>query len=354
MNFEYLIIGQGIAGTLISYTLWKQGKSFLVIDNENGAARASVVAGAIINPVNVNRWTAAPQVGSIVQTALHTYKNFEETLGCSLIEETGMLVFHEDAAQRHLFARQHLRSQTYLAEPAEVEIQIANRFFNDDFGLAKVHPLWKVDAAKLLLAWADFLQHRGWLLQERFEIERCIHTPESIFYNNIHAKKIIFCEGASGTLNPFFEQLPFTKNRGEALLLSIPALPPEYIYHRGIRLVPTAEGLFWCGSNYQWSYDDLLPDQNWRNQTEIKLRQWLNIPFRVVDHLVAERPTTEGQVFLAGVHPHMPSAVIFNGLGTKGFSYGPVLANALCSKLNAGDDAPLAALAGPLHKWISQ
>ncbi|HEX5026828.1 MAG TPA: FAD-dependent oxidoreductase, partial [Agriterribacter sp.] len=327
MDFEYLIIGQGIAGTLLSNALWKQGRSFLVIDNVNGTAKASVVAGAIINPVNVSRWTSAPQVGSIVNAALETYKNFEETLGCSLIEETSMLVFHEDLSQSQLFVQQQLISQIYLPPPVNADIQIANRFFNDAFGLAKVQPVWKINATALLSGWAAFLQREDLLLKEHFDIDRCRITPEAVTYKSTRFKKIIFCEGASGALNPFFKQLPFTKNRGEALLLSIPGLAPDYIYHHGIRLVPTATGLFWCGSNYQWSYRNLSPDQNWRKKTEIKLRQWLTVPFEVMDHLVAERPTTAGQVFLAGVHPGMPSVAIFNGLGTKGFSYGPALAN---------------------------
>ncbi|HRQ52567.1 MAG TPA: FAD-dependent oxidoreductase, partial [Agriterribacter sp.] len=55
--------------------------------------------------------------------------------------------------------------------------------------------------------------------------------------------------------------------------------------------------------------------------------------FTVVDHMVAERPTTAGQQFLTGIHPDMPSVVIFNGLGTKGFTCGPALARALCRQL---------------------
>ncbi len=353
MNFEYLIIGQGIAGTLLSNALWRQGKSFLVIDNVNIAAKASIVAGAIINPVNVNRWTTDSRVGSVVHTALDTYKNFEATLGCSLIEETSMLVFHEDALQQQLFAQRHLISPTYLAQPVNADIEAANRFFNYGFGLAKVQPVWRVNATKLLSGWSAFLQSRHLLLEEYFDMAQCSIDREDVIYSNTRFRKIIFCEGAAGALNPFFRGLPFTRNRGEALLLSIPGLVPHYIYHHGIRLAPTADGLFWCGSNYQWVYEDLLPDQNWRKQTEIKLRQWLTVPFEIIDHLVAERPTTAGQVFLAGVHPHMPSAAIFNGLGTKGFSYGPVLANALCSQLIDGDGTRLSAFAEPLHKWVS-
>ena len=50
MNVDYLVIGQGIAGTWLSYFLLKQGKSVLVIDQWDEHS-ASHVASGIINPI---------------------------------------------------------------------------------------------------------------------------------------------------------------------------------------------------------------------------------------------------------------------------------------------------------------
>jgi len=127
--------------------------------------------------------------------------------------------------------------------------------------------------------------------------------------------------------------LPFTRNRGEALLLHIPGLSGQAIYHSKLRLVPRGDDLFWCGSNYQWNYTSLEPDAAWRKNTIAELQRWLKLPFEVVDHIVAERPTTAGQVPLIGLHPGKPSAGILNGLGTRGFSAGPFWATELARKL---------------------
>ena len=337
MQTQYLIIGQGIAGTLLSYALWKQGISFVVIDEPHGPPKASVVAGALINPVNVNRCTMVADHQHYIAAALETYRSMEETLGISLLEVMQMFVFHKDETKRQLYNEKQLQLPAYIQQLTNAEITLTQQFFRNKYGIAKVGPVWKIHATQLLSAWSSFLKNKGLLLQEQFNIAECGIRPESVQYKTISAGKIIFCEGAAGMHNSFFKNLPFTKNRGEALLLSVPDLPAEYVYHYSIRLVPAAEGLFWCGSNYQWQFTNLLPDQNWRMQTEATLRQWLRIPFKVVDHLVAERPTTAGQQFLAGTHPAMPSVAIFNGLGTKGFSCGPALALDLCRQLTDPD-----------------
>ena len=54
MQIDYLIIGQGISGTFLSYYLQRENKSFLVIDNNFKSAPSRIAAG-IINPVTGRR-----------------------------------------------------------------------------------------------------------------------------------------------------------------------------------------------------------------------------------------------------------------------------------------------------------
>ena len=351
MQPQYLIIGQGIAGTLLSYMLWKHNRSFLVIDEPHNIPKASLVAGAVINPVNVNQWTVRADHQHYIRTALETYQSMEETLGISLIREMAMLVFHEDGHKRQLYDKVRLLQPGYVRQPDYAETILSRRLFRYEYGAGKVAPVWKINAGELLSGWSAFLKSKGLLIQEYCNPEECKLTSKGVRYKDIIAEKIIFCEGAAAAHNPFFSKLPFNRNRGEALLLSVPDLSAAYAYHYNIRLVPAEGNLFWCGSNYRWQFDDLLPDQSWRLETETTLRQWLTINFKVLDHVVAERPTTAGQHFFAGMHPALPSVAIFNGLGTKGFSYGPALSWALYRQLI--DPAQPAASSGTLlQHWL--
>jgi len=49
MEFDYIITGQGIAGTMLSYTLLQAGQRILVID-EYKANSASRIAAGVIQP----------------------------------------------------------------------------------------------------------------------------------------------------------------------------------------------------------------------------------------------------------------------------------------------------------------
>ncbi len=45
MRYDYFIIGQGIAGTVLSYTFHRHEKSFLVIDEGPKTSSSKVAAG---------------------------------------------------------------------------------------------------------------------------------------------------------------------------------------------------------------------------------------------------------------------------------------------------------------------
>ncbi|MGZ5190825.1 MAG: FAD-dependent monooxygenase, partial [Flavisolibacter sp.] len=55
MQVDYLIIGQGICGTMLSWFLHKEGKTCIVIDDDNQNSSSKIAAG-IINPVTGRRY----------------------------------------------------------------------------------------------------------------------------------------------------------------------------------------------------------------------------------------------------------------------------------------------------------
>lgn len=336
MRCKYLIVGQGIAGTLLSFLLWKNNQSFIVIDETPQTPIASRVAGAVINPVNVNQWTAVSGYPSHLETALSIYHALEETLGLTLIRKMSMLVFPESDEDWHQFENRKDQLKDYIQESDDKEWAMAEKLFHFDYGMVKVAPVWKVNAIQLLSGWTGFLKCRGLLIGNHWDAKECEIQNNHIRYKGIEAERIVFCDGARGADNPYLSNLSFTRNRGEALLLSVPDLPMHNIYHHHLRLVPAEDGLFWCGSNYRWQFEDLLPDQEWRKETEKRLREWLTVSFETIDHQVAERPTTAGQHVFATCHPAIPSIAIFNGLGTKGFSQGPSWALNLYAQLVGG------------------
>jgi len=109
------------------------------------------------------------------------------------------------------------------------------------------------------------------------------------------------------------------------------------VFKRGISLVPWAPGLFWVGSSYEWSFDDPGPTAVFRERTEAILRDWLRVPFRVVEHIASVRPATLERRPFVGLHPVYPVVGIMNGMGTKGCSLAPWFARQLAGLLGNGE-----------------
>lgn len=159
-----------------------------------------------------------------------------------------------------------------------------------------------------------------------------------IIYNGITAQKIICCEGTVGYDNPYFAALPYTQNKGEVIIASIPQLPRTHIFQQGIKIVPWQDDLFWIGSSFEWNFTDDRPTEKFRRQTEAHLKNWLKPPYIIEDHFAATRPTTVEYKPFAGLHPLYPSIGVLNGMGTKGCSLAPYFARQMTSYLLEGKE----------------
>jgi glycine/D-amino acid oxidase-like deaminating enzyme len=210
-------------------------------------------------------------------------------------------------------------------------------FFNYDFGFGEVDPCYVVNLKEILPAWRKRLLSNNQLLEEEFEITELKQAHTAINYKNIKSEKIIFCDGINSSQNPFFKNLPFALNKGEALLIEAPEIPSTHIFKKGMMLTSIQKDLFWLGSNYLWEFPDDQPTEQFRKQTELLLRSWLKVPFKIVDHKASVRPANIERRPFVGFHPTYKNIGILNGMGTKGCSLAPFFAKQLTDQLINGD-----------------
>lgn len=319
MHVDFIIVGQGIAGSLLSFELLTAGKTVLVIDREDKYS-ASRMASAVINPLVARKWTVATDWPQYKEDAYPTYRRMEQLLGVELLHEQSLVVLDVEGVSRSSFIDQLSLLNPYLSAEPCMDLQ---HFFRVP-QLGRVHPVYTVDALLLLDSWRDYLRANNAFMDDLFRYDHLYCMPDVFRYEAYTASAVIFCEGVKSRNNPFFENLPFTANRGDVLLLSIPGLPADYAFQLPLRLVPHHQsGLFWYGSNYVWQYDHLEPDMQWRAGVEGELERVLTLPFKTEVHYVAERPTTAGQQILFRQHSLYKNLYLLNGLGTRGFSAGP-------------------------------
>lgn len=334
MNYQYLIIGQGLCGTWLSYYLQKANQSFLVIDNNNANSPSKIAAG-IINPVTGRRMVETWMIDELLPFVSQAYSEIGDMLSIKAISKKKIIDFFPSPQMLEAFRKRLEEGCVYLHSYPD-QNHFSN-LFNYDFGCGEIKPVYLVHIERVLPAWRNYLDKKNLLLEEDFEISRLEVNDKTIRYKEITAGKIIFCDGTTGVDNPYFKQLPFAPNKGEVLIAEIPELPDETIYKKGLLLAPLVEKkLFWIGSSYEWEFSDTYPSKKFREATEQSLKSWLKIPFKIVDHKAGIRPATLERRPFVGFHPLYKNVGLLNGMGTKGCSLAPYFATQLTSHLIHG------------------
>lgn len=330
---QNLIIGQGISGTFLSWYLEKAGQEYLVIDDHDPAASSRVAAG-IINPVTGRRIVQTWMIDTLLPFAWNAYREIGEFLGINAITEKTIIDFFPSPQMVLAFQERVAENDPYLSLPAD-RMQFAD-YLNADFGFGKISPAYAVNLAALLPAWEKFINEKGRLRQEVFDLAKLELPDNSVRYGDINAQRIFFCNGIAASNYPFFEKLPFALNKGQALVIRVSGLPSEYIFKKGLTLVPLDEEHWWVGSSYEWDFDHSRPDPVFLERSVAQLRNWLRPPFTVEAHLAALRPATLERRPFAGLHPKYTQIGMLNGMGTKGCSLAPYFANQLVEHLVSG------------------
>ena len=324
MHVNYLIIGQGICGTMLSWFLKKEGKTCIVIDDNNENASSRIAAG-IINPVTGRRYAYTWMIEEVMPFALQVYKDLGHHFNTHFITEKGIIDFFPSAQMRNAFVERLLENDSYLHSFPE-QNQFNNQF-QYDFGCGEIRPAYVVALQDLLTAWRKELLDNGSLLEEKFDIAQLVEEDDSICYGDTRSEKIIFCDGVLGSRNPWFELLPYAPNKGEALWIECDGLNTGHIFKKGLLLAPIRENIFWVGSNYQWEFENEHPSQHFFDHAKKVLDGWLKMPYRILSHKAAVRPATLERRPFVGFHPNHPNIGILNGMGTKGTSLAPFFAH---------------------------
>ena len=330
MVVDYLIIGQGISGTWLSYYLQKANKSFIVIDNDQPNSASRVAAG-IINPVTGRRIVKTWMIDELLAFLVPAYEELGNELNVQAIEKKSLIDFHPTPQMKIAFDERVKENADHLFQ-AKDQGQYQN-IFNYDLGFGEVAPGYVINLKEILPLWRKKLLSGNQLLEEDFTITELKQTDLAINYKNIKAERIIFCDGIDCSQNSFFKNLPFALNKGEALYIESAGIPSTHIFKKGMMLTSIQEGLFWLGSNYLWEFPDDQPTEQFRKQAESLLRSWLKVSFKIVDHKASVRPANIERRPFVGFHPIYKNIGILNGMGTKGCSLAPYFARQLADHL---------------------
>ncbi|MFM7646182.1 MAG: NAD(P)/FAD-dependent oxidoreductase [Sphingomonadales bacterium] len=338
MKTEFLLVGQGLCGTWLSYFLEQEKREFLVLD-PGGLPNASRQAGGLINPVTGRRLVTTWLIDELLPFAISHYGDLSQLLLShqkeskkNLIEERDILQFFAHPNTRSIFETRAKEQPHYLQPVAETLTDLNGLDPLHGYGIIKKG--CQVRSDLLLETYQKKLLQSGHLRQEKFDYPSWKLVGTKNRYKDIDFEYLIFCDGIGAHDNSLFAHLPFAPVKGQALILRIPELSPSFIFKGPLTMIPmgTSEH-WWVGSSYEWSFKDSHPSADFRNATEQTLRHWLKLPFTITDHWAAIRPGSKERRPFVGMLEENPSIGILGGMGTKGCSLAPYFANQLVEHL---------------------
>ncbi len=329
---KYLIVGQGLVGTWMSYFLQQRQLSFKII-NDTSIQAATSVASGVINPVTGRRIVQTWMIDSILPFAVEAYTALGETLSTEIIKKAPAILLHPSEQMKESFEYRLTHDNVYLFKNNP---EIVHSFFNTPYGTGAIDECYWIDLNKMLSASRLELQNKGNYIESNFETSDLTFIENGVSWKNIQADYIIFCDGIHSMNNNYFNKLPFAPNKGEALIIKVPGLPTNHIYKTNISIIPWVDDLFWVGSSYEWSFDNIAPTQEFREKMKEALGMCLKLPFEIIDHIVGVRPANRDRRPFVGMHPSYPQLGICNGMGTKGCSLAPYFTSQLIDHLELG------------------
>jgi glycine/D-amino acid oxidase-like deaminating enzyme len=301
---EFLIVGQGLAGTALAWALLRRGRDVRITDDDRGGA--SRLAAGLITPVTGKRLAISWRWHELRPVAGAFYRAIEAETGASFFHERPALRIFASAAERDEFHRRAdmLRG---LVRPADVP-----DCFAAPFGGFEMPAAARLDVPRYLDASREHFRARG-LFSASAQCEDAI---------------TIDCRGYAPESG-----LRFNAAKGEILTVRAPGLAEERVVHRGIWLSPVGHELYRAGATYTRDVLDAVPTPEGRAEIESKLRAFLKLPFEVIDHCAAVRPVIDAGFPVLGHDPTDPRRAYFNGLGSKGALLSPFFADELAALL---------------------
>ena len=340
---QYIIVGQGIAGTIMSYLLYKNGHSFKVISSKIKPSSTEAAAG-IMNPITGKYMALSWQYELLYPFALEIYTELCELLDISISFERDLIrpLKDQKAIQDWEYRSTQERYVPFVSKgnfeelPQSVNLRYpAYSFTNYAF---------QIPVAEIQSKWYNFLDHKGHCLNHVMDYNHIDAATNTLWTSlgPLHFGKLIFCEGAHVIHNPFFNYLPFDPVKGEVLICRIPDWKPKLMYKDSIFIVPwQSSDLYWVGSTYEWKTESWQPTPSKRSYLLEQLRDMYKGEFEVVDHIAGIRPAIKDRKPVIGAHPDHNDIIIFNGLGTKGTSLAPFTAKKLYDYIEREAPLPL-------------
>lgn len=332
---EILIVGQGLAGTILAWHLFAKKEPFRILDRDGGA-HCSRVAGGMINPISPRLPTLSWRADTHIPEARSFYRWVGKELGTELFHPLTMVRPIPDAAEAERWKTNAIKKgfESFLTDSTPDGVEKLPSF---NGAALMAFEGASLDVENFLVRSRRFFSEKGKLLEGEFDPGTLRREKASWIYQGASYRQILLAQGTAVTECPYFGSLPLRPNKGEILTLHMPDFPEDLIFTRNFYLIPIGDGQVRLGATYD--HQDLSPGPTQEKRADLlgRMEEWIPFPYSVLEQRVGFRPTTPDTRPYAGPHKEWEGLAVFNGLGSKGIAFAPHWGRRLVEELLTGE-----------------
>ena len=339
---DFVVVGQGVAGTLLALELERRGRRVLVAD-DGWRTAASRVAAGVLNPVTGMRIVKTLGADDLLPAAKRVYSALGERFGETFFREVPFYRFYSSEHEREIKAKRAADPEYagWISEDVPAGT-LCGGALADRLGGFFVHRAGWLDIPKLLDCARAEWRSRGVLLEENFDCGDVEISRAGTRWRGRDVRGgIIFCEGFRVRKNPWFSHLKWQPAKGEFVELELAGTEnfQSQILKGNVVAIPLGGARWRVGTNYDRETLDTVPTP----EVAERLRRAFSAMFvklpsaeaapQLVAHRAGVRPAVQGALPKVGAHEKFPKLFLFNGFGSKGVTWIPLYAERFAEKL---------------------
>ena len=271
-KLDYIVIGQGIAGTTIAWWLHLNKKIFYILNDEKKNTSSAAALG-IYNPItgrnSVKTWNAE----ILFKELEKFYSKVEKKINKKILYKKNIYRPYKNIKEANLWNKKISNSKYENYIKSEVNNKKTNGLY-DELGGIITSKSGYINVNKYISESKKYFISLGRYKKYKLNNKKILIKNNKIKIKNWNANNIIMCIGIDETNNKLFSYLPFKHVTGSSITI----------------------------------------------KTKLKINNIINKKFGI-------RPATIDRKPFVGKHPIFDNLYILNGLGSKGISLAP-----FCSK----------------------
>lgn len=335
---KYLILGQGVAGSVLAWFCHKAQWDYHVVDDGYKTSSTKVAAG-LFNPFTGPKMALSWNAERLFQLLQEVYSEMQVELGGAWYRPLPLYrPFLSIQEQNDILAKAGAHPEFLQETPIH-----ASEYVHDEFSGLTANQSGYVNTV-------DFLHQVQVFLKEQNRYS-CTHVAEEEVWDWAEKKfdqtfsadqlTVIDCRGYASTSSAWWQHLPWQPNKGEVLEVRWKG-PSHFIANRKVYAVQLGNNHFKIGATYSNHFQkeqafDITSAA--RKELTSLFGGLAKEPFEVIDQQAAVRPAIAGRRPVVGQHPSLPWLYILGALGSKGISLAPYCAKSMMEALD-GSSVP--------------